>query len=115
MKGDFSRKTFNPRRRYSGVLMQQGRVQLDADWNEQLEIGHYRTETETRDVIGVCGVPKESDGFRIEPLTPDGIGHPTDLAITDGRIYVDGPLCEVGATAAPVTFVAGETKQTGVA
>jgi hypothetical protein len=93
MKGDFSRKTFDARKRYSGVLMQQGRVQLDADWNEQLELQHYRTEVETKDVVGLCGVPKDSDGFRIEPLTPDGLGHPTDLAISTGRIYVDGLLC----------------------
>jgi hypothetical protein len=35
MKGDFSRWTFDPRRHYTAVLMQQGRVQLDSDWNEQ--------------------------------------------------------------------------------
>ena len=115
MKGDFSRRTFNPRRRYSGVLMQQGRVQLDADWNEQLEIQHYRTETESIDVVGASGVPKGTDGFRITPLTPEGIGHPTDLAIKDGRIYVDGLLCELEATSVPVTFVAGQAKQAKVA
>jgi Family of unknown function (DUF6519) len=115
MKGDFSRRTFNPRRRYSGVLMQQGRVQLDADWNEQLEIQHHRTETESVDVIGAAGVPKGTDGFRIEPLTPEGIGHPTDLAITDGRIYVDGLLCELDATSVPVTFVDAQPKQAVVA
>ena len=30
MKGDFSRITFDPKKHYSRVLMQQGRVQLDA-------------------------------------------------------------------------------------
>ena len=35
MPGDFSRDTFDSRNHFSGVLMQQGRVQLDADWNEQ--------------------------------------------------------------------------------
>ena len=35
MKGDFSRETFDRARHYSAVLLQQGRVQLDADWNEQ--------------------------------------------------------------------------------
>ena len=38
MKGDFSRITFDPKKHYSRVLMQQGRVQLDADWNEQAAI-----------------------------------------------------------------------------
>lgn len=116
MKGDFSRKTFDPRKRYSGVLMQQGRVQLDADWNEQLEIQHYRTETEARDVIGAAGVPKGmGDGFKIEPVKPEGIGHPTDLAISGGRIYVDGLLCELDATTpVPITFVEGHPNQASV-
>jgi hypothetical protein len=37
MKGDFSDSTFT-KRRYSGVQLQQGRVQLDADWNEKLDL-----------------------------------------------------------------------------
>ena len=40
MKGDFSRLTFDPTKHFSGVRMQQGRVQLDADWNEQLRHQH---------------------------------------------------------------------------
>ena len=38
MKGDFTRFSFDPAKHYSGVRMQQGRVQLDADWNEQQSI-----------------------------------------------------------------------------
>ena len=34
MAGDYTRATFKPRRDHAGVLMQQGRVTLDADWNE---------------------------------------------------------------------------------
>ena len=40
MKGDFSRDTFDARRDYVRVLMQQGRVQVDADFNEQHAISH---------------------------------------------------------------------------
>ena len=46
MPGDYSRVTFKRENLYSGVLKQQGRVQLDADDNEQLSIQHYRDETE---------------------------------------------------------------------
>src|SRR6185312_14665601 len=35
MKGDFARVTFDPTRHYSQVFQQQGRVLLEADWNEQ--------------------------------------------------------------------------------
>ncbi|HWT00746.1 MAG TPA: DUF6519 domain-containing protein [Pyrinomonadaceae bacterium] len=111
MKGDFSRDTFDPRKRYSGVLMQQGRVQVDADWNEQLEIGRYRIETEARDVIGHCGVPKNTDGFKLTPVRPEGISHSTDLAISNGRIYVDGLLCELEPAAVSVTFDLAQPKQ----
>src|SRR5262245_58734161 len=95
MPGDYSRETFDRRKHYSGVRMQQGRVQLDADWNEQLAIQQHRTHVETTDVIGACGVPKLDDGFHIGAALGD-----TDLTITPGRIYVDGLLCELesGAT-----------------
>ena len=90
MPGDFSRKTFDKKKHYSGVLMQQGRVQLDADWNEELDIEQYRTFTETKDVIGAAGVPKKNGGFKISVST-DG----SDLVIAPGRIYVEGLLCEL--------------------
>lgn len=89
MPGDYSRKTFDKKKHYSAVLMQQGRVQLDADWNEKIDIQQYRTFTETKDVIGDGGVPKKGGGFQIS-LSADG----TDLTISPGRIYVAGLLCE---------------------
>src|SRR5262245_55114997 len=94
MAGDYSRKTFDRKKHYSGVLMQQGRVQLDSDFNEQLGIQLYRTETETIDVVGQSGVAKDNDGFKI---TKSSGGH--DLAISAGRIYVDGLLCELDQSA----------------
>ena len=59
MKKDASRYTFHAEKHYRLVLMQQGRVQLDADWNEQGEIIENRVETETRDTVGLCGAPIE--------------------------------------------------------
>jgi hypothetical protein len=94
MPGDYSRETFNPTKRYSGVKIQQGRVQLDADYNEQLDIQHYRDETEAIDVIGQSGVPKKNDGFRID-VAPGG----QNLTISAGRYYVEGLLCELETAA----------------
>lgn len=109
MKGDFSRKTFDPKKHYSGVRMQQGRVQLDSDWNEQQDIASWRTETEALDLIGGCGAPIGNDGFRIVEdaagLTGDEAGRPgnadppspadsRDFLITAGRFYADGILGE---------------------
>ncbi len=87
MKGDFSRRTYDPRKHYSGVLDQQGRVRLDADLNELVDIVGHRVETEAIDVIGGCGAPVHDAGFAI---TTDG----TTLTIGKGRCYVDGIMCE---------------------
>ncbi len=46
------RFTFDPLKRYSGVLMQQGRVQLDSDWNEEIDILRRRLHTTTLDIMG---------------------------------------------------------------
>jgi hypothetical protein len=88
MKGDFSRLTFDPKKHYRRVLMQQGRVQVDADWNEQEAINQYRAQIEARDVIGRCGAPLHDAGFQI---TVNNIG---ELVIGKGRFYADGILCE---------------------
>jgi hypothetical protein len=98
MKGDFSRFTFDPEKHYIGTLMQQGRVQLDADWNEQQAIHRYQRESTQRDVIGLRGVPKVGGGFAIG-LTADH----RDLTISTGRLYVDGIGC-VNDAAGPVVL-----------
>jgi hypothetical protein len=87
MKGDFSRVSYYQKKHYSGVLMQQGRVQTDADWNEQEAIQRRRTQVEARDVIGRTGTPRETPGFGIMVT-----GH--KLTIGAGRYYVAGLLCE---------------------
>src|SRR5262249_25469785 len=88
MKGDFSRDTFNRTKHYAAVLMQQGRVQLDADWNEQQSIARHRSETETSDVVGDSGAPLHNAGFLL--TTPDGKA----VTMGIGRYYAGGILCE---------------------
>jgi hypothetical protein len=93
MKGDFTRMTFNRDKRFSRVLMQQGRVQLDADWNEQGDILLHYLRTLAADLIGPHGGP--ADSFAIEGLTDDdgeAIRH--NFSIGQGHYYVDGILCE---------------------
>lgn len=87
MKGDFSRDTFDRKNHFDRVLMQQGRVQTDADWNEQAALVEYRFGTEATDVIGKCGAPIHDAGFGI---ATDG----KTLTIGKGRMYVDGILVE---------------------
>ncbi|SRR6266508_381523 len=87
MHGDFSRTTFDPRKHYSGVLAQQGRVDVDADGIEQVAITQHYLRALARDLIGPHGGPGE--GFAI-----DTVSDRFDFAILQGRYYVDGVLCE---------------------
>ncbi|CAN7553043.1 DUF6519 domain-containing protein [Mesorhizobium sp. LjNodule214] len=95
MSGDHTRFTFDPLKRYSGVLMQQGRVQLDSDWNEEVAILKRRLRTTALDVFGPVGVPYLSNpgAFNVG-LIP---GPPADLSIGPGRLYVDGVQVEAFA------------------
>jgi Family of unknown function (DUF6519) len=89
MAGDYTRFTYRPEDAHSAVLMQQGRVELDADWNELVELIQRRLRVETVDVIGRCGVPRETlEGFKIGGTVSSG------LTIGVGRCYVDGLLAE---------------------
>ena len=92
MKGDFTRFTFDPAKRFTRVLKQQGRVDLDADWNELNDIFDSLDRTTRIDVIGVCGAPVANPGFVI---ALNGAG--TDLTISQGRFYAHGLLLEVPA------------------
>ncbi|MFC8146356.1 DUF6519 domain-containing protein [Streptomyces paradoxus] len=103
MHADLSRSTFRPERHYSAVVAQQGRVQLDADLNEQTAIQLHQARTFAADLIGPHGGPRDAAGFRIEYV---GGKHEIDtLLIHGGRYYVDGILCDAGRPAAgvPVT------------
>jgi hypothetical protein len=88
MPGDYTKATFQPLRDFRGVHMQQGRVMLDADFNELADILDRRFRAETTDIIGRCVVPRETiEGFRIQ------IAGPT-ITIGRGRLYADGLLAE---------------------
>ncbi|NGO44290.1 DUF6519 domain-containing protein [Streptomyces ureilyticus] len=92
MHADLSRLTFRPERHYSAVIAQQGRVQLDADANEQTAIQLHQARTVAADLIGQHGGPRKYAGFRIEYV---GGKHDIDtLHIHGGRYYVDGILCD---------------------
>ena len=96
MQGDFSRWTFDPRKDYRSVLLQQGRVLLDADWNEQTELTRYHDEVRTLDVIGRAGGPATGAGFGIVDAAgdvPAGTAW-ADLQITAGPYNVAGIRCQ---------------------
>ena len=89
MKADITRSTYNKDKQYVKVNAQQGRVQLDADWNEQFDIQAYFDKLLLGDIVGKTGTPIEDSGFEIVP-TADA----TSFTIGKGRYYVDGLICE---------------------
>ena len=99
MKGDFTRETFIPQRHYWGVLRQQGRVDIDADWNEQVRIARHHDVARTADLVGPSGGPIAGAGFGLT------LGAAGTVMVGAGRYYVAGVLVEndsdVALTAQP--------------
>src|SRR5713101_5760534 len=91
MKADLTRDTFHPLKHYARVLTQQGRVQLDADMNEQAAILLRYLHILAADLIGPAGGPANDPGFEIIPLpAPNAL----DFQIGFGNYYVNGLLCQ---------------------
>jgi hypothetical protein len=130
MYGDFARVTFEALKNRSRVLMQQGRVQLEADWNEQGAIFLHLLRALAKDLIGPAGGPEGNCGFAV--LTRKWVdGQPdseqkqkwlaqlpdqNDFLVGKGRYYVDGMLCEnpdfVAYSTQPPCFGPGPDKIT---
>ncbi|MGV8845339.1 DUF6519 domain-containing protein [Tessaracoccus sp.] len=107
MHGDFSRWTFAAANAYRAVQLQQGRVLLDSDWNEQTRLTAHHDEVRTLDLVGRSGGPLPEDGgpgpfaiVRADGTPAAGVAW-DDLVITAGRYYVDGILVESPAPQAP--------------
>ena len=84
--GNFSNDgtdTFDPRKRYVGVRLQQGVPLLDRDWNELEDMRRYEEVMLRKRYIG-NGSP--DDGFRISALDSPA----NDFKIATGRCLVDG-------------------------
>jgi hypothetical protein len=105
MKADLTRDTFFPFKHFSRVLTQQGRVQLDADSNEQASILLRYLRALAADIIGPAGGPKGNVGFGISALSP--APSQPDFEIGFGHYYVNGLLCE--ADFIPIAIVATTT------
>jgi hypothetical protein len=96
MKADLTRVTFNPFKHFTRVLIQQGRVDNEADSNEQTAILLHYMQTLAADIIGPHGGPMNNPGFAIGPAGPN------DFLIGAGHYYVAGILCENTGTVLPI-------------
>jgi hypothetical protein len=80
---DRARVSYDSSRHWRGVVNQQGRVTLEADWNEAAAIAAEEDRAQLVDVIGPAGTP--DDGYRVLPVSGSG-----DLTIQHGTMYVGG-------------------------
>lgn len=104
MKGDFSNWRDEHRHNFTGVLHQQGRVLLDADWNAQTAIAVDWQDTAGQDIIGagVAAVPaNQLNGFKITAAVHDLATHKINLKVTPGRVWADGLLAQLFAEPDP--------------
>jgi hypothetical protein len=89
---DQARDSFNDSRQYRRVVLQQGRVVLEADSNEAQLIAAEAMRQEVLDVIGAQGVPRDrisreqGSGYRIHDLNLDT----GDFRIGVGSLYAGG-------------------------
>lgn len=96
MKGDFSRFTYNPLNNYLSVLKQQGRVEIDSDWNEQSEIILENFRRAVCDILGPFTIPTNPDSNfdNLKALSISdfkvGAGGIIDFKIGSGYVYIGG-------------------------
>lgn len=97
MRADVTRRlTADRTKHYVGVVHQQGRVWLDADWNADVFERLARLQQETFDIVGACGAPDPGTAFQLSPLAHTG----SDFRLAggpgpQGRYYVDGLVAEL--------------------
>jgi hypothetical protein len=97
MGADISRARFNALKDFAGVELQQGRVLLDADFNELVDVLDRRLRASAAD-LGSSGPQAGESGVAVVPrTTPDGFAITASggtMTIGVGRMYVDGIVVE---------------------
>ena len=91
MTGDRARVSHDPKRKWRGVIAQQGRVTVEADWNEAATIGEERDRYVTLDVVGPVGTPDGGYAVTAVPATGEqAASTPDHLTIGKGTLYLGG-------------------------
>ncbi len=103
MAGDRARVSYDPTRKWRGLVAQQGRVTVEADWNEAAAIAAERDRLTTLDVVGPAGTPDGGYGVTAVPAGSPAPATPGDLQIGAGTLYLGGERLDLDA---PVTYSA---------
>jgi hypothetical protein len=97
MGADISRARFEALKDFAGVQLQQGRVLLDADFNELVDVLDRRLRASAADLGSPGPQAGESDVAVVPRTTPDGFAVTAaggTISIGVGRMYVDGIVVE---------------------
>jgi hypothetical protein len=91
MASDRARVSFDPSRKWRGLVAQQGRVTVEADWNEAAAIQALSDRLTALDVIGPLGTPSPG-GYAVTAGGPGSpvSGGPGPLTVGTGTVYVGG-------------------------
>lgn len=96
MGSDRARVSYDPSRKWRGLVAQQGRVTLEADFNEAAEIASEAQRGAVADMVGPCGTPDGGYAVTAIPATGGPSGSiPGDLSIGEGVLYVGGERLEL--------------------
>jgi Family of unknown function (DUF6519)/IPT/TIG domain len=90
MAGDRARVSYDPSRKWRGLVAQQGRVTVEADWNEAAAIDGERDRMQALDVVGPVGTPDHGYGVTAVPAGAAAPATPGDLTIAPGTLYLGG-------------------------
>ncbi len=85
---------FNPCKHYSSVRMQQGRVIIDDDWNENERIRNEDLRRTRAEIIGASGSPDKGFQIKDPPRIENGY---INFDILPGSFYLGGLRLELGA------------------
>src|SRR5712691_1989358 len=87
MGSDRARISYDEQRKYRAVVMQQGRVTVEADWNEEWQMVNEELRKDVLDIVGPCCTP--NDGYRV--LETGQVPDPLfDFSVSNGTMYVGG-------------------------
>jgi Family of unknown function (DUF6519) len=103
MGSDRARVSYDRSRKWRGLVAQQGRVTVEADWNEAAAIDAAADRAVTLDVVGPVGTP--DNGYAVtatQPGSPPASGSPPgsaegDLTVGPGTLYLGGERLDLDA------------------
>jgi hypothetical protein len=101
MGSDRARISYDRTRKWRGLVAQQGRVTVEADWNEAAAIDAAHDRHVTLDVVGPVGSP--DGGYLVTPGQPDSPPSASppasiaDLTVGKGTLYLGGERLDLWA------------------